>query len=67
MPVGVAIGLWARLLAVPAAVALGALASRATTGSAGHGVAVLALGGVGHDRRCRPAPSRAGREVPGVL
>ncbi|MFC3501417.1 hypothetical protein ACFOOK_10665 [Micromonospora krabiensis] len=45
--VGVALGLWAHLLAVPPAVALGALASRAVTRSAGYGVAVLALGGVG--------------------
>ncbi|PWR07567.1 hypothetical protein DKT68_18615 [Micromonospora acroterricola] len=47
VPVGVALGLWAHLLAVPAAVALGALASRASVGGAGYGVAVLALGGVG--------------------
>ncbi|GAA2704780.1 hypothetical protein ACFY2R_09800 [Micromonospora olivasterospora] len=45
--VGVALGLWAHLLALPAAVALGALASRAVTGSAGYAVAVLALGAVG--------------------
>jgi hypothetical protein len=44
---GVGLGLWAHLLALPAAVALGALASRAVTGSAGYGVAVLALGAVG--------------------
>lgn len=44
---GVALGLWAHLLALPAAVALGALASRAVTRSAGYGVAVLALGAVG--------------------
>ncbi|MER7439625.1 hypothetical protein [Micromonospora avicenniae] len=44
---GVALGLWAHLLAVPPAVLLGALASRACTGSAGYGVAVLVLGGVG--------------------
>lgn len=44
---GVALGLWAHLLALPAAVALGALASRAVTGSAGYGVAVLAVGAVG--------------------
>ncbi|MFG1798930.1 hypothetical protein ACGFI4_01965 [Micromonospora carbonacea] len=44
---GVALGVWAHLLALPAAVALGALASRAVTGSAGYGVAVLALGAVG--------------------
>ncbi|MEU7651150.1 hypothetical protein AB0C42_09535 [Micromonospora taraxaci] len=47
IPVGLALGLWAHLLAVPAAVALGALASRASVGGAGYGVAVLALGGVG--------------------
>ncbi|MDZ5446201.1 hypothetical protein U2F26_26300 [Micromonospora sp. 4G57] len=45
--VGVALGLWAHLLALPAAVALGALASRAVTGSAGYGLAVLSLGAVG--------------------
>ncbi|QLQ37899.1 hypothetical protein [Micromonospora robiginosa] len=45
--VGVALGLWAHLLALPAAVALGALASRAITRSAGYGVAVLAVGSVG--------------------
>ncbi|WP_433687230.1 hypothetical protein ACQP0I_28120 [Micromonospora carbonacea] len=44
---GVTLGVWAHLLALPAAVALGALASRAVTGSAGYGVAVLALGAVG--------------------
>lgn len=44
---GVTLGAWAHLLVVPAAVALGALASRASTGSAGYGVAVLAVGGVG--------------------
>ncbi|MFD6660798.1 hypothetical protein ACFWDK_00270 [Micromonospora chalcea] len=45
--VGVALGLWAHLLALPAAVALGALASRAVTRSAGYGVAVLVTGAVG--------------------
>ncbi|MFI5832291.1 hypothetical protein ACIA5A_01270 [Micromonospora sp. NPDC051300] len=45
--VGVALGLWAHLIALPAAVALGALASRAITRSAGYGVAVLAVGSVG--------------------
>ncbi|RKN26949.1 hypothetical protein [Micromonospora musae] len=45
--VGIVLGIWAHLLAVPPAVLLGALASRACTGSAGYGVAVLALGGVG--------------------
>ncbi|SBT47895.1 hypothetical protein [Micromonospora auratinigra] len=44
---GVALGLWAHLLALPAALALGALASRALTRGAGYGVAVLALGAVG--------------------
>jgi hypothetical protein len=44
---GVALGLWAHLLALPAAVALGALASRVITRSAGYGVAVLTLGAVG--------------------
>ncbi|MGC5022170.1 hypothetical protein [Micromonospora sp. DT47] len=48
MAAGVTLGLWAHPLALPAAVALGALASRAVTGSAGYGVAVLAtLGAVG--------------------
>ncbi|MEU5908875.1 hypothetical protein [Micromonospora sp. NPDC047527] len=47
VPVGLALGLWAHLLVVPAAVALGALASRASVGGAGYGVAVLAVGGVG--------------------
>ncbi|MEU4339606.1 hypothetical protein AB0F59_34045 [Micromonospora lupini] len=47
VPVGIALGLWAHLLAVPAAVALGALASRASVGGAAYGVSVLALGGVG--------------------
>ncbi|MGW5669118.1 hypothetical protein [Micromonospora sp. NPDC003776] len=44
---GVALGLWVHLLALPGAVGLGALASRAITRSAGYGVAVLALGVVG--------------------
>jgi hypothetical protein len=44
---GVALGLWAHLLALPGAVALGALASRAITRSAGYGAAVLTLGAVG--------------------
>ncbi|MBF5031593.1 MULTISPECIES: hypothetical protein [unclassified Micromonospora] len=44
---GVALGFWAHLLALPAAVALGALASRAVTRSAGYGVAVLVTGAVG--------------------
>ncbi|MBQ1026832.1 hypothetical protein [Micromonospora sp. C95] len=47
VPAGVALGLWAHLLALPAAVALGALASRVITRSAGYGVAVLTLGTVG--------------------
>ncbi|RKN44329.1 hypothetical protein [Micromonospora endolithica] len=46
VPAGILVGVWAHLLALPAAVALGALASRASTGSAGYGVAVLAVGGV---------------------
>ncbi|PZG17927.1 hypothetical protein C1I95_14505 [Micromonospora craterilacus] len=46
IPVGLALGLWAHLLALPGAVALGALASRAVTRSAGYGVAVLAFGAV---------------------
>ncbi|WP_233558920.1 hypothetical protein [Micromonospora radicis] len=41
---GLVLGLWAHLIALPAAVALGALSSRAITRSAGYGVAVLALG-----------------------
>ncbi|MFE9688555.1 hypothetical protein [Micromonospora sp. NPDC005806] len=44
---GLALGCWAHLLALPGAVAVGALASRAVTRSAGYGVAVLALGAVG--------------------
>lgn len=44
---GVLLGGWAHLLVLPPAVALGALASRATTRSAGYGVAVLATGVVG--------------------
>ncbi|MBO4162606.1 hypothetical protein [Micromonospora antibiotica] len=42
-----ALGLWAHLLALLPAVALGALASRALTRTAGYGVAVLAVGAVG--------------------
>ncbi|MEV0153723.1 hypothetical protein AB0H57_08280 [Micromonospora sp. NPDC050686] len=44
---GLLLGGWAHLLAVPPAVALGALASRACVGGAGYGVAVLSLGAVG--------------------
>lgn len=44
---GVTLGLWAHLLAVPAAVALGALSSRAATGSRAYGLALLTLGAVG--------------------
>ncbi len=44
--VGIALGLWAHLLLVPPAVALGALASRAVTRTAGNGVTVLAVGAV---------------------
>jgi hypothetical protein len=40
------VGAWAHLLAVPAAVGLGALASRAVTRAAAYGVVVLAVGGV---------------------
>jgi hypothetical protein len=43
---GVAIGVWAHLIAVPTAVALGALASRAVTCSPGRGIAVLVSGAV---------------------
>ena len=41
---GVALGVWAHLLVVPAAVALGALASRAATRSTMYGVGILAGG-----------------------
>jgi hypothetical protein len=41
------VGGWAHLLAVPAAVAVGALASRAVTRGAAYGVTVLAVGVVG--------------------
>ncbi|MGI5211960.1 hypothetical protein [Plantactinospora sp. CA-290183] len=44
---GMAVGVWAHLLVLPAAVGLGALASRAATGSALYGVAVLVGGVVG--------------------
>jgi hypothetical protein len=44
---GIALGAWAHLLVVPAAVALGALSSRATTRSTSYGVAILAAGAVG--------------------
>jgi hypothetical protein len=44
---GLAWGLWAHLLAAVAGVALGALASRATTRTALYGVTVLAVGVVG--------------------
>jgi hypothetical protein len=43
---GVALGVLAHLLALPAAVALGALASRAVTRSVRNGVTVLAVGAV---------------------
>ncbi len=43
---GIALGVWAHLLAVPAAVALGALASRAVTRGVVAGVLVLVGGGV---------------------
>lgn len=42
-----AVGAWAHLLALPAAVALGALASRAVTRGAGYAAAVLTGGAVG--------------------
>ena len=41
---GVAAGVWANLLLLPAGLALGALASRAATGSTARGLAVLATG-----------------------
>lgn len=44
---GIALGVWAHLLLVPPAVALGALASRAVTRTVGNGVTVLAVGAVG--------------------
>ncbi|MFF5175225.1 hypothetical protein ACFY3U_21665 [Micromonospora sp. NPDC000089] len=47
VPAAVLLGLWAHLLVLPPAVALGALASRAVTRSAGYGVAVLTVGAVG--------------------
>jgi hypothetical protein len=56
---GFAVGGWALLIAVPAAVALGALASRAVTHSPGRGVAVLVSGVVGTfvlGLRVSPAP-----------
>jgi hypothetical protein len=45
--VGVALGGWAHLIAVPAGVALGAVASRAVTGGPLYGVLVLVSGMVG--------------------
>ncbi|GIJ75883.1 hypothetical protein SAMN05443287_103486 [Micromonospora phaseoli] len=47
IPAGLALGLWGHLIALPPALALGALASRVITRSAGYGVAVLTLGVVG--------------------
>lgn len=44
---GIALGLWAHLLLTLPAVALGALASRAVTRTAGNGAGVLAMGTVG--------------------
>jgi hypothetical protein len=44
---GIALGIWAHLLVLPAAVALGALASRAATASIAYGVAILTGGAVG--------------------
>jgi hypothetical protein len=46
LALGIALGLWAHLLLTPPAVALGALASRAVTRTAGNGAGVLALGTV---------------------
>ncbi|MFK3981264.1 hypothetical protein ACI2K4_12890 [Micromonospora sp. NPDC050397] len=43
---GIALGVWAHLLVLPAAVALGALASRAATNSPRYGVLVLVTGAV---------------------
>lgn len=43
---GIALGVWAHLVLLPPAVALGALASRAVTRTAGNGVTVLALGAI---------------------
>ena len=43
---GIALGVWAHLLAVPAGVALGALASRAVTRGALYGLTVLVAGSV---------------------
>lgn len=43
---GIALGVWAHLLVLPAAVALGALASRAATGSLRYGVLILVGGAV---------------------
>ncbi|MEU7616706.1 hypothetical protein AB0M91_17550 [Micromonospora rifamycinica] len=47
LPAALGLGLWAHLLALLPATAVGALASRALTRSAGYGVAVLAVGVVG--------------------
>jgi hypothetical protein len=47
LAVQLALGVWAHLLAVPTAVVLGALASRAVTRGAAYGVIVLAVGVVG--------------------
>lgn len=44
---GVTLGVWAHLLVLPAALALGALASRAATDSPAYGVLVLVAGAVG--------------------
>lgn len=46
LPTGIALGVWAHLIAIPPAIALGALASRAITRHAGRGVVVLAAGAV---------------------
>jgi hypothetical protein len=46
LPSGIALGVLAHLLAVPPALALGALASRAVTGSVRNGVGVLVVAAV---------------------
>lgn len=46
LSVGIGLGVWAHLLLIPPAVAIGALASRVVTRSAGTGVTVLAAGAV---------------------
>jgi hypothetical protein len=46
LSIGFGVGIWAHLVLLPAAVILGALASRAVTGNAARGVAVLVSGAV---------------------